>query len=401
MSGETAMSAIYVSYDGALDPLGTSQVVPYVVGLAARGVSMTLVSFEKPERWSDSASRVRMQRRLEASGIRWRPITYHKRPRTGGTLWDLIVGGRVIAREAGRRPPALVHCRGDLATAMARWSGVGRDTPLLYDMRGLFADERVETGSWRRGSLLDRAVRRIESANAQRARAVVVLTRRAAAALRRRCPTVPLLRVIPTGADLSAFTPRAAGQKAEYGLVYSGSLGTWYMAAEMLAFARAAVDAVPGPALFLTPQPEEIRRHAPTPEWPEVRTVAPGDVAGWLRRAAALFFFIRPIPSKRASCPTKFAEALASGLPAVCNRGIGDLDDIVENERVGVLVDDFSEQAYVTAARRLRGLLEEPGLSERCRELAEARYGVEHGVGVYHELYEMLAAAASRRRSAA
>ena len=39
---------LYLSYDGALEPLGQSQVVPYLVGLAARGAAITLVSFEKP-----------------------------------------------------------------------------------------------------------------------------------------------------------------------------------------------------------------------------------------------------------------------------------------------------------------------------------------------------------------
>ena len=118
----------------------------------------------------------------------------------------------------------------------------------------------------------------------------------------------------------------------------------------------------------------------------------PGAVAEWLRRGTALFFFIRPIPSKRASCPTKLAEGLASGLPVVCNRGIGDLDDIVEREGVGVLVDGFSEAAYLAAARRLGRLLKDPGLSGRCRRLAETRYSVELGVDAYRQLYDELTA---------
>ena len=36
------MNAIYVSYDGALDPLGRSHVVPYLEGLSARGARIAL-----------------------------------------------------------------------------------------------------------------------------------------------------------------------------------------------------------------------------------------------------------------------------------------------------------------------------------------------------------------------
>jgi glycosyltransferase involved in cell wall biosynthesis len=379
-----------VSYDGALDPLGTSQVVPYLVGLAARGVAITLVTFEKAERWGQSEGRRAMQDRLEVCGVRWRPLRYHKRPRLAGTLLDIVAGSRTIAREASRLAPELVHCRGDVATVMARWARLPSAIRLLYDVRGFFSDERVETGSWGRGSLVDRAVTRMEAANLQRADGAVVLTRHAAEALRRRRPSLRLLRVIPTCADVSFFKPRAPEGKPEFGLVYIGSLGTWYMADEMVAFARLAAGTVPGPILFLTPEPEEVRRLGVTADWAEIRTVEPQAVAEWLPRARAMFFFIKPIPSKRASCPTKFAEGLASGLPVICNRGIGDLDDIVEREGVGVLVDGFSEAAYSAAVQRLKNLLEDPGLSERCRRLAETRYSVVLGVGAYHELYTEL-----------
>jgi glycosyltransferase involved in cell wall biosynthesis len=167
------------------------------------------------------------------------------------------------------------------------------------------------------------------------------------------------------------------------------------MAEEMMAFARSAAGAVPGPALFLTPQPEEVRRLGPMPDWAEIRTVEPGAVPEWLRRASVLLFFSRRSASDHARCPTKFAEGLASGLPVVCNRGIGDLDDIVEREGVGVLVDGFSEAAYSDAALRLKGLLEDPGLPGRCRRLAETRYSVDLGVDLYHGLYTELVTGAA------
>lgn len=385
------MRAIYVSYDGALDPLGASQVVPYLLGLAARGVSITLLTFEKPARWRQVPARDEMRHRLEAHGIRWRALRYHKRPRLAGTLLDVVAGSRTIAREASRFEPALIHCRGDVASLMARWSRLPSTISILYDVRGFFSDERVESGSWRQGSVLDRVVRRTEAANLRRADGVVVLTRGAAEILSRRRPSLRLVRVIPTCADVSVFKPRPPGQEPEFGFVYSGSLGSWYLAEEMMAFARSAASAVPRPTLFLSPQPEEVRRLGPMPGWAELRTVEPAVVPGWLRRASVLLFFSRGTPSDRARCPTKFAEGLASGLPVVCNRGIGDLENIVEQEGVGVLVDGFSEADYAAAALRLKSLLEDPGLSERCRRLAETRYSVELGVGVYHGLYTELA----------
>lgn len=38
---------LYISYDGMTDPLGQSQVLPYLVGLSKEGFQFTLVSCEK------------------------------------------------------------------------------------------------------------------------------------------------------------------------------------------------------------------------------------------------------------------------------------------------------------------------------------------------------------------
>src|SRR4051794_2842839 len=95
----SSVRAIYVSYDGALDPLGVSQVLPYVSGLAARGIAMTLITFEKPSRGHDASARDGVARRLSEAGIRWRPLHYHQRPRVPATAWDVIQGARVIREE--------------------------------------------------------------------------------------------------------------------------------------------------------------------------------------------------------------------------------------------------------------------------------------------------------------
>ena len=40
---------LFISYNGMLDPLGQSQVIPYLRELAKRGVRFTLLSFERPD----------------------------------------------------------------------------------------------------------------------------------------------------------------------------------------------------------------------------------------------------------------------------------------------------------------------------------------------------------------
>jgi glycosyltransferase involved in cell wall biosynthesis len=379
---------VYVSYDGALDPLGTSQVVRYIVGLAERGVDFSLISFEKPARWADGPGRLALERRLEAARIRWLPQRYHKRPRVPATLWDCMRGLRALARELRRAPAEIVHCRGDVAMLMARGLGPRSPARLLYDVRSFFAAERAESGSWRPGGLLDRAVRAAEAGNRRRADGIVVVSEAARQMLAELLPAAEI-RVIPGCADLSLFSPRGRDEAAEFGLVYSGSLGSWYMTEQMVAFARRASLTL-GRTLFLTPDAAAALGAGAAPEWSEVRSSAPDDVPGWLRRARASFFFIRPTLAKRSSFPVKLAESLACGLPVVANRGVGDLDGLIETERVGVFVKGFSEVHYSEAVESLARLLADPETPGRCRRLAESRYGLASGVEAYHRFYQQL-----------
>ena len=67
-------------------------------------------------------------------------------------------------------------------------------------------------------------------------------------------------------------------------------------------------------------------------------------VVGGCYLAAADFgiSFIRPVPSKVSSSPTKIGEFLGAGLPVVCTSGVGDLDALVTRD-VGTLVRTLVE----------------------------------------------------------
>ena len=381
------MNAVYLSYDGALDALGASQVVPYLLGLAARGVGLTLVSFEKAERFGDREARAALGARLAAAGIAWRPLAYHRRPRLPATAFDLLQGARALRAAVRASGARLVHCRAEVAMAMARLARLPRAVKVLHDMRALFSEERVASGSWAAGGVLDRLVRRVEAGNLRRGDALVVLTDRAREHVAARRHPLPPLAVIPTCVDTGAFTPRPAGVAPRFGLVYAGSLGALYLTAEMVDFARRFSGRLGGRALFLTPQQEVARAAGADDSWAEVGTAAPAAVPARLREAGALFFFLRSYAGAAAACPTKMAEALASGLPVLCNRGIGDLDRLLPAERVGVLLEDFTPAGTEAAAGALQALLTDPGLADRCRRVAAERFGLAAGVAAYHRLY--------------
>jgi len=112
----------------------------------------------------------------------------------------------------------------------------------------------------------------------------------------------------------------------------------------------------------------------------------------YIKLADVGIFFIKPCFSKRFSSPTKLAEYLACGLPLVINSGIGDTGEMVSDNRIGVVIKDFSEKQYLDKTRELLDLMKEGKvLSKRCRLTSEKYLSLDMGVERYHNVYKELA----------
>jgi glycosyltransferase involved in cell wall biosynthesis len=381
---------VYVSYDGAGEPLGRSQVLAYLERLA-RDCDITLISFEK-----DHTSRPETARLLRAAGIAWRPLSYHKRPPVLSTAWDVVAGARKVRRACRSVDADIVHVRSYVPALIALAAGRQRRWKLLFDIRGFWADERVEGSMWPPGGWLYRLAKRCERRFFRAADAVVTLTAASVPAIRELgAPTVPV-EVIPTCADLDRFLasePRADGPRA----VWCGSVGTFYRFDLAVRFAEAAQL----PLVVLTRQVEAAR--SVLGDRPAVvREAAPADVALELRPGdIGISFLVGSYDggvgrfANLARAPTRFAEYLAAGMTVAVSPGVGDLDAIVESHDLGVVLASESDAEVERAARRARELAAAPATWERARAVARERYPVEQGAARYLDLYRRLLASST------
>jgi glycosyltransferase involved in cell wall biosynthesis len=368
---------VYVSYDGALEPLGRSQVLAYLFRLAA-DTPITLISFEK-----DLDGAPELETSLREAGIRWRPLAYHRRPPVLSTAADVAAGAAALQRELRRLPGAIVHVRSYVPAQIALATPAARRHPLLFDIRGFWADERVDGGIWPRGGLYRLAKRR-EARFLARADAVVTLTHASTGWLRERVrPGVPVA-VIPTCAEVERFaaTRRRDGDPH---LVWAGSVGTWYDFDLAVALARATG----APFDVLTRAGDEARAAlGDTPA--SVGSVPHEEMPGTLRAGDVGLALYRPSFSRIATAPTRVAEYLAAGMPVAVSPGVGDMEALIAEEGVGVVVRERGEEALRAAFARLRELAADDALVRRCREVAARRFATAAGADAYRALYSRL-----------
>jgi glycosyltransferase involved in cell wall biosynthesis len=380
MERETRPRVIYVSYDGAAEPLGQSQVVAYLEGLA-RECEIDLVSFEKP---GDDPTAV--AERLSAAGVRWHPLPYHRRPPAVSTAYDIRRGTAVVRRLAGRTEgPLILHARSYVPALIALRARPGERARFLFDIRGFWPDEKVEAGTWRSGGLLHRTAKRYEGRFFGEADAVVTLTEASIPQIRQwmgsnRAP----IEVIPTCADLERFQvnpPREGGPR----VLWAGTVGPRYDFRAGVALARE----LELPFTVLTREAADARA-ALDGAVADVRTVSPAEIPAELAAGDVGLSTMLPTFAKLASAPTRVAEYLAAGMPVAALSGVGDLDRLLPDAGVGVTLPDTSEDSIRGAAERLRSLSADAETPKRCRTLAEERFSLERGVEQYLALYKTL-----------
>jgi glycosyltransferase involved in cell wall biosynthesis len=407
----TGRRVLFISYNGMLDPLGQSQVLPYLRELSKRGAQFTLLSFERPAALlSHGAAKIEtLRRQLAALHIEWHWLRYHQTPSLPATIFDVANGVRYARRLVRQNRIELVHARSHIAATIALSLKRRFGIKMIFDVRGLMADEYVDADHWRKGSLPYRLTKAMERRALAASEGVVTLTEAIWPIIKEwdglRGRDHVAHAVVPCCADLDLFRfseldrkrrRHELGLQDRFVLVYSGSIDGWYLTEHMADFFAAVLKRrADAHALWLTPgkherisslmQQRDVRADRYT-----VIAVASDEVPSYLSAGDVGIAFIKRCFSKLASSPTKYAEYLACGLPLVINAGIGDSDSLVLEESAGVLIDDFSEDEYAQAATHIDGFArDQESTRARSRDVAERLFDVRKvGVERYARLYD-------------
>jgi glycosyltransferase involved in cell wall biosynthesis len=390
---------LYISYDGMLEPLGQGQVLTYLERLTG-SARIHLISYEKPADWADAVRRAALKERLKQAGIVWHPLTYHKTPTVPATLFDIAQGLSVALWLVVRHRLGVIHARSYVAALIGWLAKLLTGAKLLFDMRGFWADERVDGGLWSAGGRTYRGVKRIERTLLLGADHIITLTH----AAKREIEAWPYMTgqahapitVIPTCADLALFKPGDSQRNDPFTMGYVGSAGFRYEFDEVLRVYVSLLRRRPQARLLIVNRndheliAERLAALGIDPAGVEVIAADLPQVPAALRRMDFACAFYKQLPSAVACAPTKLAEYLGCGVSCLASAGTGDVADVLEGGNVGVVMADFAEATREAAVERMLALTSEPGLAARCREVALARFSVEEGAARYRAIYQGL-----------
>jgi glycosyltransferase involved in cell wall biosynthesis len=384
-----------------LEPLGQSQVIAYLERLSDE-FEFHIVSFEKRDDWNDQQKQKSIEQRLGQSKIHWHPLRYHKSPSVPATLFDITQGMVVVLWLCVRHRINMIHARSYIPALIGLIAKKLCAVPLLFDMRGLWPDERVDGGIWKPESRIYRVVKWLEQRLLLGADHIVTLTNSSIQVIREfayMSRANASITVIPTCANLDLFAPDPVASKPkELTLGYLGSVGTWYLFDEVLECFKIMRRRDPATKLLVVNRNEHalIRAKIAGQNLPddcfEITSAEHSAIPGLIRQMSVGAAIIKPVFSKIASAPTKLAEYLGCGVPCIGNSGVGDMLEILEGGGAGIVLTDFSPADREAAVDRLFSVIAKPDIAEHCRSVALKHFSLEGGVAKYNSIYRGLLA---------
>lgn len=363
----------YLSVDSIQEGVGSSQITPLILGLASRGKEVCLITFEKTKPTKE------MYETFSEAGVFWIPKEFGNLGAIGG-LKRLNLLRKTVPNSS------ILHGRSDIATSAAIWSDI--DAPVLWDVRGLWSDQRLLIGTAGWNSLTARGARALEDLSARKSTAMTTLTAAVVPILEQRHKKIPKIReVIPTCVQTAKFLPSPM-PKGQVTCLLSGTFNNFYdigRTKEVLDAIKKEVDLrviwarggeSPNQTLGVG---EDLIISASHSEMPKLVEASHFGIAICKQN---------DLDSLAAAVPTKIGEFLASGRPMIVSKGIGDLDEMIESTNTGVVLG-LGDSLDIVAQQVLH-LIRDLETPNRCRELAMQNFDMEKSVDKYMGVYERM-----------
>ncbi len=387
----------YISYDGLLDPLGNSQILPYLEGLSDRGFKFVVLSFEKVDREKKLINE--LNKRLKSKNISWIYLPFKKQ--FLGYFRRILKSCYVLNKISKNKNIALFHTRGILTAIVYLFCRL--KCPLIYDIRA-FAGEYIDCRRVSSNSIFGYGLLFFEKVLINLSSGIVVLDESGFSYLRQNFKRLKAeIKIIPTCTDTKKFPvleKLSENKNLEYyRFVFLGGARFPYRPDLALIFIKKLLENNINCKIdFINERDhyyiEKLCNDFNIPfENYDIFSLPQREVSTHLVNYHSGLIFNTSGAWRKMSSPTKLGEYLAAGLHIISLSGIEVINRLSKKQPniFDVLEEiNFKENLTEKKLKEIVNKISDPFLSINSRKLAEANFDISIANKKYKELYDLL-----------
>lgn len=363
----------YITIDSISEGVGSSQITPLLTRLSQTDLKINLISYEKSKPSSELTDY------FNSIGVNWNARPFGANGFLGG-----VQRLNNLRREIPRTN--LIHARSDIPAVSALAS---KEAPVLWDVRSLWADQKVMIQDNYINKRLYHSYRKLERIASHQSLGMSTLTSAVVPILLDRNKKLPALRaVVPTAVDLDRFQLNPK-MPSKFRALFSGTYNDYYDL-ELSARFMEELRSQAGLEIHWARPLESSRLEIAVGET-KVFPSAQSEMAQLIPQYSfgVSICKLGAGPSLTAAMPTKIGEFLACGRPIVVNEGLGDMDSFLKEFNVGVVLNGDADNLKKKATELINISLD-PETPYRCRALAEKYFSMDVGASKYFDLYAQI-----------
>lgn len=374
------MRVLYISYWGIDDALSRATVMPHIRILLPRCAKLYLATIERTGNKPTSHLPDGVLH-IPHYSLRWLPRFLEK-------FSDIFLFYTKLVCLARIKKVDIIICRGSSAALFGVMLNITAGKAFIVESFEPHADYMLDSKVWAMNSLEFKLQKWVEDKAMRNAQFLLPVTHNYSGLLLGKGVAPERMVVMPCGVDEEKFKfsnelriltreKLAIPDSAVVG-VYAGKFGDIYLREEAFALFREAFDVFCKNffLIILTPHAKTEIQNLLTDVGFEldhcyIDYVPQESVPRFLSAADFAFSLIRPSPSRRYCSPVKNGEYWANGLPVLLTKGVGDDENIILENRAGVIID-FEQHDYRGPLNEMKSLLIEgrTSLVQRISPLA-------------------------------
>ena len=392
---------LYISLDGLLDPLGSSQILPYINGSSKSDLIFFICTIEN----KNKINKIKNLKKIieKNKNLHWEYYLFKKKRGKINRLLELILLYTLTIKTFLLKQIDILHSRSYLPMFVCIFLKLFSKVKIIFDTRGSWFDERIEGGMLKQNGIdlvIYKILKSIEFLLFKSSDYIIFLTNNGLNKVNKSFIKDKKISIIPCAADYSLFKildvekknkiKKSLGLEEKFIITYSGSLGSWYNFDQIKIFYSNFLSKYPDTFLIILTQSEIQKELSNLPDHIKNKIIFLSTKREFIPEIIGVsdltLCFIKKTPSKIFSSPTKVGESLGCGVPIVYNEGIGDLDDDLESMKLGCRLN---QNRFVNETDLEQIILS--GKSKlQIRENSIKKYGLENAVKKFVEIYKSI-----------
>ena len=376
---------IFFSYDGLNDPLGQSQIEPYIKYLSNQNYLITLISFEK--------------KKIFNKYIQYLDKHIYIKFNHGkvGKLINVISGILAIRSAIKKQRPDLIHIRGFIPGLIFYLSR--KKIKYLYDFRSFAVGEHVDTGNLKKNSFLHKLFVKIDNNLVKNSAGIVVLEECAKKLLFKtyKVPNVPI-EIIRTCADQSAYKKKnnySFSINKTINFVSLGGARNPYRSDIILYIIKCLLENGINCKLDFINKNDKIiiLKNAKKINFPidklNIYSMNHNNISEHLIKFDFGLIFYHSTKWRRVCSPTKLGEFLSAGLPVISLEGIDIIDDLNKKFKFihCIKSKDLNSKNFLEDFKKF---IQSSFENNLCQKLALSEFNINNANLKYKNIYQKI-----------